>query len=25
MDRATRILRQFEPENIQGYNEPIDA
>jgi hypothetical protein len=23
VDRATRILRQFEPENIQGYREPI--
>jgi hypothetical protein len=23
IDRATRILRQFEPENIQGYREPI--
>ncbi len=23
IDRATRILRQFEPENIQGYSEPI--
>ena len=23
VDRATRILRQFEPENIQGYTEPI--
>lgn len=22
-DRATRILHQFEPENIQGYSEPI--
>ncbi len=22
-DRATSILRQFEPENIQGYREPI--
>ncbi|WP_309743641.1 MULTISPECIES: hypothetical protein [unclassified Chamaesiphon] len=22
-ERATRILRQFEPENIQGYTEPI--
>ncbi len=25
IDRATRVLRQFEPENIQGYNEPIGA
>ncbi len=23
IDRATRILRHFEPENIQGYSEPI--
>ena len=23
IDRATRVLRQFEPENIQGYSEPI--
>jgi hypothetical protein len=23
IDRATRVLRQFEPENIQGYNAPI--
>ncbi|WP_373539315.1 hypothetical protein [Chamaesiphon sp.] len=23
VDRANRILRQFEPENIQGYTEPI--
>ncbi len=23
--RATRVLRQFEPENIQGYTEPISA
>jgi hypothetical protein len=23
IDRATRILRQFNPENIQGYSEPI--
>jgi hypothetical protein len=23
IDRATRILRQFEPENIQGYRAPI--
>jgi hypothetical protein len=23
IDRATRILRQFEPENIQGYNEQL--
>jgi hypothetical protein len=23
IDRATRILRQFEPENMQGYREPI--
>jgi hypothetical protein len=23
IDRSTRILRQFEPENIQGYSEPI--
>jgi hypothetical protein len=25
IDRATRVLRQLEPENIQGYNEPIGA
>jgi hypothetical protein len=23
--KATRVLRQFEPENIQGYSEPIGA
>ena len=23
IDRATRVLRQFEPENIQGYSEPV--
>jgi hypothetical protein len=23
VDRATRVLRQFEPENIQGYSEPL--
>lgn len=23
--QATRILRQFEPENIQGYTEPVSA
>jgi hypothetical protein len=23
IDRATRVLRQFEPENLQGYSEPI--
>jgi hypothetical protein len=23
IDRATRILRQFGPENIQGYREPL--
>ncbi len=23
--QATRILRQFEPENLQGYIEPTDA
>ena len=23
--QATRILRQFEPENIQGYKEPVSA
>lgn len=23
--RATRILRQFEPENLQGYTEPTSA
>ena len=23
--QATRILRQFEPENIQGYTEPVGA
>jgi hypothetical protein len=25
IDRSTRILRQFEPENIQGYTEPIGS
>ncbi|GAB1539771.1 hypothetical protein NUACC21_24380 [Scytonema sp. NUACC21] len=24
-NRATRILRQFEPENLQGYGEPAGA
>lgn len=24
-DQATRVLRQFEPENIQGYAEPIET
>lgn len=23
--KATRVLRQFEPENIQGYTEPVGA
>jgi hypothetical protein len=23
INRATHVLRQFEPENIQGYNEPL--
>ena len=23
--QATRVLRQFEPENIQGYKEPVSA
>jgi hypothetical protein len=25
VEQASRILRQFEPENIQGYTEPIGA
>jgi hypothetical protein len=25
VNRATRVLRQFEPENLQGYNEPLGA
>lgn len=25
MKEATRVLRQFEPENIQGYTEPVSA
>jgi hypothetical protein len=23
-ERATNVLNQFEPENIQGYNDPVD-
>ncbi len=23
MRRATQVLQQFEPENIQGYGEPV--